>query len=274
MKLGDTLRSRRRGAPGSASSPARREGGRKKGMPPGSWRLAGRLALLAVVAFGGGYVVATRVIFPPPPPPGDMVEVPEVVGLSVEGARASLADAGLELGSVEGLRHPGIDSGLVVGQGPLGGQLSTPGGAVRVTVSLGPLRQTIPDVARLRGDRALRVLEASGFRVGVDSADSDLPAGAVVGVDPAPGTVLAVPGSVRLTLSRGPSLVQMPYLLGIAQTQALDSLAVLGLSVAAVDTVFRFGRDQGLVVEQTPPADSLLPRGSRVRLSVGRGGGG
>jgi hypothetical protein len=40
-----------------------------------------------------------------------------------------------------------------------------------------------------------------------------------------------------------------------------------------VDTVFRFGRDQGIVVEQDPPADSLVQRGAGVRLSVGRAGG-
>jgi beta-lactam-binding protein with PASTA domain len=84
--------------------------------------------------------------------------------------------------------------------------------------------------------------------------------------------VLAVPTEVRIGLSRGPALVAMPYLLGSEEQIALDSLGVLGLT-ATIDTVFRFGRDQGLVVEQSPPADSLLPRGTRVQLSVGRRGG-
>lgn len=242
-------------------------------MPAGRLRFAGRLALLAVLAFGVGYVVATRVIFPPPPPPGDMVEVPDLQGLGLDRARVRLADAGLELGTVEGLRHPGLDSGLVVGQGPLGGQLASPGAPVRLTVSLGPQRQSVPDVAHLLGDRALRVLEAAGFVVAVDSADSDEPAGVVLTIDPAPGTVLSVPADVRVTLSKGPAMFPMPYLLGVAQEDAVDSLAALGLSVTAVDTVFRFGRDQGLVVEQSPLADSLVQRGSGVRLSVGRKGG-
>jgi beta-lactam-binding protein with PASTA domain len=87
------------------------------------------------------------------------------------------------------------------------------------------------------------------------------------------GSILEVPGTVRLTLSRGPPMVPMPYLLGIPQAQAIDSLLVLGLAVAQVDTVFRFGRDQGIVVEQDPPPDSLVRRGAGVRLSVGREGG-
>lgn len=271
MNLGDSVRKRRRGGPGSASAPSNREA--KRPLAAGTWRLAGQVAVAAVVAFGSGYLIATRVMFPPPPPPGDMVEVPDLRGLTVGRARVELADAGLEMGGVEGLRHPRVDTGLVVGQGPLAGQMASPGAAVRVTVSLGAQRSPVPDVARLRGDRAQRVLEATGFTVAIDSADSELPAGFVVAIDPVPGTVLLVPAGVRLQLSRGPALVAMPYLLGVPQQQAVDSLTLLGLSVFAVDTVFRFGRDQGLVVEQAPPADSLLPRGTSVRLTVGRRGG-
>ena len=274
MKMGESIR-RRRGAAGGASSPVPRRGRRWPGdETAGSWRTAVRALLLALVGFGGGYLMATRVLFPAPPPPGDLVEVPDLEGLPLERARVRLADADLQLGEVESLRHPRLDSSLVVGQGPLGGQLAAPGAPVRVTVSLGPHRQAVPDVANLLEERALRVLEATGFGVSVDSVDSDLPAGVVVAVQPQAGTVLVVPGEVRLTLSRGPALIAMPNLLGIAQDAAVDSLAALGLGVAVVDTVFRFGRDQGLVVEQAPPADSLLPRGSRVRLSVGRRGGG
>ena len=42
--------------------------------------------------------------------------------------------------------------------------------------------------------------------------------------------------------------------------------------VADVEEVFRFGRDQGLVVEQDPASEMELLRGSPVRLKVGRRG--
>lgn len=273
MKLGGSIQ-RRRGGSGSASSPTRRAPSRSgRGLPSGAARFAAEVVGLGALGLLVGFAVATRALFPPPPPPGDLVEVPDLTGTPVERARARLTDAGLSLGEVDGLRHPSLDSGVVVGQGPLGGQLIRPGGTVRVTVSLGPLRQAVPDVSRLVLDRAVRMLEATGFRVVVDSTDSDLPIGAVVTVAPDVGSVLPVPGEVRLTVSRGPALVAMPFLLGMPQQTATDSLGVLGLGVEAVDTVFRFGRDQGLVVEQIPAADSLLPRGSKVHLSVGRKGG-
>lgn len=276
MKLGGSLQRRRGGAGGASSSAAPSGSTRARGarrLPPDAWRLAGRTAGLGLVGLLIGFVIATRLIFPPPPPPGDLAQVPDLQGIALERAHLRLTDAGLELGEVEALRHPSLDSGVVVGQGPLGGQLVKPGSTVRVTVSLGPQRQAVPDVSRLASDRAVRMLEATGFRVTVDSTDSSLPRGAVVTVGPAVGTVLAVPGEVRLTVSRGPALVAMPFLLGMPQEAATDSLRALGIGVAQVDTVFRFGRDQGLVVEQSPAPDSLVQRGSGVRLSVGRKGG-
>ena len=265
MKLGESMKKRRGRAAGGGSAPA--------GMGSGWESVAWYLAVLAAVGFGGGYLFATRVFFPLPPPPEDLVEVPVLEGLALARAETTLAEAGLELGIVERLQHPAIDSGIVVGQGPLGGQLAELGGRVRVTVSLGPQSQAVPDVIRLLGARALRVLEASGFQVTVDSVDSELTAGAVVAVEPEAGTLLRVPAAVRVTLSRGPALVPMPYLLGIPQQEAIDSLTGLGFRLLAVDTVFRFGRDQGLVVEHDPPADSLLAPRTMVRLSVGRRGG-
>ena len=271
MKLGDGIQARRTRATARA---ARRKGG-GDGAPerrPSGFRFAGWLFALTAGGLLVGYVVATRVMFPLPPPPRDLVEVPSLQGLEEGRARERVLEAGLDLGSSEGLRHPELDSGTVVGQAPLPGQLARRGAPVRLMVSLGALRQPVPDVAALRGDRALRVLEASGFQVTVDSVEAEEPAGTVVAISPGVGTVLQVPGSIRLTLSKGPPLVLMPHLVGLPQDRAADTLRVLGIGVAQIDTVFRFGRDQGMVVEQDPPADSLVRRGAGARLSVGREG--
>lgn len=267
VTLGGSLR-RRRG--GSRKGGGHGEGGedRPAWLRVLAWALGGGL-----LAFVIGYAFATLVLFPAPDPPEDLLEVPDLQGRTVASAAEVLLDGGLAMGAVDSLRHPSVDSGLVVGQAPLPGQLARPDAPVRVTVSVGTERRPIPDVTRLRGDRALRLLQATGFIVSVDSLQADEPQGSVLGVDPAPGTELPLPGEVRLTVSLGPPRVPMPDLLGMSQEAASDSLAALGLTVAAVDTVFRFGRDQGLVVEQAPPADSLLERGSAVRLSVGRRGG-
>jgi serine/threonine-protein kinase len=201
------------------------------------------------------------------------VAVPDVRGLGLATARERLRGAGLDLGVVDSLRHPSVERGLLLGQSPLPGQLAETGGGVRVTRSLGPQLRAVPDVRHIDASRARIVLETSGFVVVADTVDAEIPRGRVVETTPGPERTVALPAEVRLKVSRGPPLVPMPLLLGLSEADAVAVLDSLGLTVGDVEEVFRFGRDRGIVVEQEPPADSLLERGTTVRLSVGRRGG-
>jgi serine/threonine-protein kinase len=145
---------------------------------------------------------------------------------------------------------------------------------VRVTLSLGPQRRAVPDVVGLEQARARIVLETSGFLVSVDTTDADAPRGRVVDMAPAPESMVALPAQVRLVVSSGPRVVAMPLVLGMEEAEAVLLLDSLGLVVSEIEEVFRFGRDQGVIVEQEPAADMELRRGSEVRLRVGRRGRG
>lgn len=257
-------RSRRR------RSGRRRSAGRtSRGRQLAGTRFVGWLLALVVAGLAFGYGLATLFLFPAPPPPDDLVEVPSLRGLALTRARERVLEAGLEPGPAEVLRHPELDSGLVLGQAPLPGQLARPGEPVRLSVSLGPRLQAVPDVLDLRGDLARGVIEATGLAVTVDSVDAEQSVGAVVETDPVAGTMLRIPGVVRLVLSRGPASVPMPFLLGMPEQRALDTLDMLGIGAVAVDTVSGFGLEEGLVLAQDPPADSSVVRGDTVRFSVG-----
>jgi serine/threonine-protein kinase len=192
--------------------------------------------------------------------------------MDLDDAGSLLAERDLALGRVDSLRHPTAVPGEVLGQSPLAGQLHLVGDTVRLAVSTGPEERPVPDVLRLRGDRAATVLEASGFQVVVDSVESTAPRGNVVGLEPEPGTPAVLPREVHLEVSQGPPLLEMPLLLGLQEEQARSILDSLGLVVGDVSTRFRFGRDQGLVVEQEPPAATMIQQGSAVSLVVGRRG--
>ena len=134
-------------------------------------------------------------------------------------------------------------------------------------------KSMIPDVVGLRETWAFNLLESAGFVVVRDTAEAPDVRGTVVALDPEAGTELALPGQIIVTVSLGPPLVAMPRVLGMVEAEARDTLEALGLTVLEVQEVFRFGRSRGIVVEQAPPADSLLEVGSAVRFSVGRGRG-
>jgi serine/threonine-protein kinase len=220
-----------------------------------------------------GYLVSTQILYPAQAPPSNLVEVPDLRGLAVAEGRDEIASAGLVLGALDSLSHPIVAQGVILGQAPLPGQLAVPGTEVHITSSLGPQLRAVPDLLGVEGARARTVLETSGFVVVIDSTDADVLRGRVVSTTPAAASMVALPAEIRLMVSRGPPLVAMPALLGLSEAEALTVLDSLGLEPGEITEVFRFGRDQGIIVEQEPPAETQLQRGSIVRLSVGRRGG-
>lgn len=277
MKLGGSLRRHRGGGRRRSGGKSGSSRGRKTRR--GNASLGSRLRLaLAVVGLAGagwglGYLVATRVLYPAPPPPTNLVTVPDLEGQDVAQAAANLVGAGLTLGAVDSLLHPTGPRGRILGQSPLPGQIALRGTEVRVTRSLGPQTRAVPDVRNVDASRARVVLETVGLLVVEDSMDSEVPRGRVVSTSPVGGAVVALPSEIRMSVSLGPALVVMPYLLGLEEGAAMALLDSLGLVVGTVEEVDRDGRDAGIVVEQQPPADTEVERGSAVRLAVGRRGG-
>jgi len=271
---GLTEEKREPGSGGASATPGGVSGPRWPGLFP---RLTGRslaasVVGLALVGWFFGYTVATRLVFPAPPPRTDLADVPDLRGLGIASATERLTGAGLDMGGVDSLQHPTVAAGVVLGQSPLPGQVATPDQSVRVTISMGPQMRSVPDVRRLDRERARVVLETSGFVVSYDTAEAEEPRGRVIDVSPSPDNVVALPAEVTIVVSTGPPVIAMPFLLGLEQSEAESVLDSLGLDIADVEEVFRFGRDQGVVVEQQPAADTELERGGRVRLKVGRRG--
>jgi eukaryotic-like serine/threonine-protein kinase len=259
---------RRRGG----RKPTKRSGNRKK-RARSPFRLKKVLGIGGVgasLAFAVGYGVSTRVLFPAPPPPRGLMEIPDLRGLPEGDALVRIQQAGFGAVPSARYRHPTAPLGSVLGQSPLAGQLGLPGDTVVLTISLGAERRPVPDILRLREGWARNVLEATGFTVLRDTLQSELPRGRVVEVIPEPGTDVALPMEVTILVSTGPAQVKMPLLLGLERAEAEALVDSLGLVLEEVTTRFRFGRDQGRVVEQGPPADSLLDPGSGVRVVVGR----
>ncbi len=266
MKLGRLMRRRREGP--------RLEGLRFEWLDQakGHWRLLLLAGGLLVLGTGGGYLYATQVVFPAPESEFDFLTVPEVIGMTMADAETFLREQGLQLGGMDSISHPDVPRGTILGQTPLPGQLAVPAGEVGLTLSLGPERRPIPDVTRLRADQALTLLEASGFEVTVDSVESEVREGRVISTFPEGGVSLPLPALVSVSVSLGPPMVTMPLLAGMQEEAARTMLDSLGLTIGEVETRFRFGFNQGEVLEHFPPADSSIAVGSEVRLVIGRRG--
>jgi len=97
---------------------------------------------------------------------------------------------------------------------------------------------------------------------------SSIPAGTVVRTDPAAGTPLSPGGRVALVVSRGEQpirQVRVPFLIGKRFDEARQILEDLGLQA---EEHARFGRDDGLVVDQSNGPGSMVDPGTTIELKT------
>jgi len=199
--LGESMRRRRSRA--QPSSP---------GAPSFRWR-PWLIAVLAAVplGFGAGYAVAAYVLFPAPAlAAGDVIAVPRLVGRTRAEAERELASLGLAVGAVTEFPHPSEGVGVVLAQSPLPGQLLRSGAGVDLAVSTGRRRAKVPDLVGLPAGDAAALLERLGFSV--SRRDEPMPGagGAVLRIEPKPGTEQELPGQVVLVVGIEPPTLAVP----------------------------------------------------------------
>ena len=265
MRLGSSI-GRRRPARGGGR---KRRSTKRRRRPARAFTRVLRGTVLLAVMFGLGYVGATRVVFPVPAPPPDLLGVPDLTGLDLQEAAGRAEAAGLAPGAVDSMYHPSAATGSILGQTPLPGQLALPGAAIEFAISLGPEHRAVPDVIGQHEQRARILLGANGFSVTVDSLEDAEPAGEVVAMEPEAGTDVTLPFEVRLAISLGPPVVEMPILFGLSEVEAFLLLDSLGLFVTEIEMDALTSLEPGVVIEQDPPSASTVEVGSEVRLVIG-----
>ena len=223
--------------------------------------LAGALAATFVVFAGIGMRVALR---------ASEVQVPQLLGHSVNEASATLADAGLAL-RLDPIRRPDeqVPAGRVMQQDPPAGVLARRQRTIRVWVSAGPSSNTVPPLvgetertARTRLDQEeLDVAGVSEFR------SRDYPTDAVIAQDPAPSSRAP---RVSLLLNRGEQATTyvMPDLIGIDGDRAAEALRALGFRVSIVGTQPYPGLPPGTIVQQRPAAGFRVAAADAISLEV------
>lgn len=156
------------------------------------------LVVLIIAALGtGGYLAyqflggSSPAPTPTPSSTTAMVQVPAVTGMSEQGARSILRNAGLQA-SVSHVRQGADTAGQVISQNPTDGRSVAVGSKVTITVNDGPKKITVPsDLIGMTEAEARKALVSAGFAdtdINVtyqqtDNADE----GTVISSSPSPG---------------------------------------------------------------------------------------
>jgi eukaryotic-like serine/threonine-protein kinase len=230
-------------------------------------RLLLRLAVAGLAAFVLGFLFTAIVLF------GgrggdDVVTVPDLRWQPEAEARrlASQSNLTLELGNT--LVNPEVPAGNVLAQSPLPGEEVSPGSAVRVTLSSGAERRTVPEVSGLSGEQARQLLTRFGFEVEVEERTDPAPMGRVLEMTPQSGARVEMPATVRLVVSSGPPRAPVPNVAGMSVEDARTAIGNAGFYVAEVEYDFFSLSPPGTVVSQAPAAGVEVRLGAGIRLTV------
>lgn len=201
----------------------------------------------------------------------ELFSVPGVTGREQASARSALERAGF---TVETSEEPSdtVPAGFVASQEPVGGQDVAPGSIVRLVVSTGPAKIILAEYANFEERDALIALTRLGLEV--DSAEEfseTFPDGVVIRTDPPAGTEIQKGGKILLVISKGPTPVTVPDLLGNNEEEARAAVLAAGLQFQ-VGLPVPVDADSGLegtVVEQTPTALTPAPPDTIVTVRIG-----
>ncbi len=144
-----------------------------------------------------------------------------------------------------------------------------------LTVTAAALQVSVPDVVGLAQAAAESAIVAAQLTVGtVTTANNDtVPAGDVISQSPAAGKSVVAGSAVDLVVSLGPSLVQVPDVVGLPQANAAAAIVVAQLIVGAIITANDPTIPAGNVISQSPAAGTSVTKGTAVALVVSLGAG-
>lgn len=202
----------------------------------------------------------------------ETVSVPNIIGLERNEAIAKLEEVGLRPEIVDA-PDPEIPEHHVVRTNPSVGSQLQRNTTVTVTVSTGKEDTQVPRLMNMTPQEASAALAEVGLELEpeVDEEFSDsIEQGRITRHEPAAGANLPKGSRVRVTISRGPEIVdvRVPSLTGMKWSQARETLESLGFvpKPQFVDSLEPADRVLGV-----DGAGQMRPEGSDVRVEVSNG---
>jgi beta-lactam-binding protein with PASTA domain len=198
--------------------------------------------------------------------PGQQL-VPSVENLPAKEALQTLNQAGFV--ATQDLQPSlKVPKGIAIKTSPPANKLVPKGSDVRLLVSSGPPKVTLPNVVGQDKAAARGTLEDLGLNVTTDLQTSDTPKGKVFAQSPGGNTTVDKGSRVTITVSKGPEQVDVPNVVGQAKADARATLTDAGFKVKVVEQESA-DQPEGNVLRQSP-ASGKRDKGSPVTIFVAK----
>jgi beta-lactam-binding protein with PASTA domain len=236
----------------------------------GRWaRLPGVVLMVLVLVVAGllSALTAMRIVIR-----GREVEVPELAGMTEPEAAGILASHGLEMKLASRRFSPSVQKDRIMDQIPVPGTRLKAERSVKVLVSLGERRFSVPDVegASLRATQL--TLTERGLSVGntLFAHTNGGEPSTVVYQSPEAGDIGASDPAVNVLVSLGPvdRYYVMPDLKGRPASEAIERVRSEGFRLGEITYTRDVGVRAGTVVQQRPRAGYKLSKTDIILLEV------
>jgi serine/threonine-protein kinase len=192
---------------------------------------------------------------------------PSLLQLTRDNAKVAAAQQGFKVDYTPGRFSETIPINTVIDQQPEPGQRIVRGGTVLLTLSLGPERYQVPDVAGQQKDYVFDLLRTHFVVQPVNGFSDTLPKDYVVSTDPPAGTPLKPGSLVKVTLAEGPYPVHVPAVVGQQLDQAQAALQAAGFTVT-VNRKDDPSRPANQVLDQNPEGNTGMASASGVAVTI------
>jgi serine/threonine-protein kinase len=198
----------------------------------------------------------------------ETVAVENYVQIRESDAVKKIRDIGLKPNPV---RQPNakVPETYVFAQSPKPGERTQKGNFVTIYVSTGPPQTTVPSVVGEQVDKALSDLQEAKLKGKTQRVDSDKPEGEVVSQTPKAGASIDEGSTVTIKVSKGPQPIGVPNVVGLTFESAQSTLLARGFAVFRKDV--ESDEPKGIVVDQSPEADTFQAPRTTITLSVSKG---
>jgi serine/threonine-protein kinase len=223
------------------------------------------LAAISTIA-AAGIIVAGVFVSRPDTATSNLLQLPNVVGLTEAEAKSLLSDYVVTVSRAFDGRIP---KDRVASQVPLATTRAQKGSGVVLTISDGPGDSVVPiDLVGLSLLDARSALAAVGLVITLTEAvPSDQPQGTVLKVTPEPGSTITAGSGVVLQIASGE--VSVPSLIGVEALQAKTILVQEGFLVREVEG-FDANQPIGVVIRQAPDAGTTQTIGKSVTITINK----
>ena len=200
-----------------------------------------------------------------------LIEIPDLTGSEQAQALEDLQNLGFKVG-IENSADSSVPAGSVIRTQPPSNTVINPDSLVTIIVSVGPEAFPIPYVLDIESERAIYVVEESGFTLGqlLEVNDENIPRGFVISQNPIAGTKMSPGAKVDLVVSKGPSLIEISDLSRKSPEDAIQILETLGFEYELIEE-YSEDVEIGLVSGTLPEAGEIVTPDQLIQVVVSLG---